>query len=137
MFHHVKDDVQFGDVVIRLNTDPFQELFRAQRREESHRLIDGCAQALFEARCGLLIPRGKFDIADPVIGFASDAVEDPLAHVAGKMQDQVPDGILIFTATGPDLMGCEAVQTGFDAFPRRAGRAFQRSISGIQLRWWT
>src|ERR1035438_4073910 len=59
-------------------------------------------------------PLRKLAVAITGIFGAADAGDNPLAYVAGQVQNQVPDGILIVRSPAPDLFRRELSDAHFD-----------------------
>jgi hypothetical protein len=49
------------------------------------------------------------------IGFATDACNNPLVHVAAEMQHQVTDGVFVFSAPGPHLLLAQLGKASIEA----------------------
>lgn len=103
MLDNVEDGFEDGAFVV-LNGAALFELGGVEGSDDG-----GCfAYRLLEpgkhVGCGDVAGGGEFGIAPAVIGLAGYSAEYPLADVAGKMEHQISDGILVFGASGPDLL---------------------------------
>jgi hypothetical protein len=57
-----------------------------------------------QSRASESASRAELNLAGTDIGLLSNAVHDPLAHVAAKMKDQVANRVLMGSGTLPDLV---------------------------------
>ncbi len=114
MLHHVVDRLQHRDLVVLRPDDAKQLVLR-------HRLdhLAGAPHCLVQTLGQLLLrppaARSELFISLADVRLASDAVEDPLADVAGEMETEVANGVGSLGGALPDLLIVEKGEAGVDA----------------------
>src|SRR5262249_37820173 len=97
------DGLENGSICI-LDRDPFGEPIQRHRLDSFESLtndhLETCLKFLFRS----FTARFELGVTVADIRLAKHAGADPLTDVAAEMQNQIPDGVLVFRAAHPDLL---------------------------------
>jgi len=107
MPYYLKDSFQHREVPPgprRLWVDDSEKLVLRKRPEDVADLFHGGVEGGVGLGGGGGGREGELVVAAADIGLARDAVDHPLAHIAGEMQQKVGDGVLVVAATVPHLV---------------------------------
>ena len=114
MLHHVSDGLQHGDLVT-LRPDALDQPCGRHFTNDPYRLSHSGAEKFGQLAGCLAAACVEFRIALAMIRQPGHAGADPLAHIAGKMQHQIPDRVFVFGIARPDLLRRQPRQAVLDA----------------------
>jgi hypothetical protein len=114
MLDNMRDRLQHSNVVA-LRGDAFGQPDGWGLTDDAGGFRDACLQQLGKLTGSHSAARVKLGVTLAMIRKAGDSGTDPLADVAGKMQHQISDRVLVFGIARPDLLGSEPPKTILDA----------------------
>ena len=114
----VLDDVVDGfedRLVAVLDPDGGGKAFSVEGFDDGDGLFDGGAKAGGEFRLGEAGGGVEFGVALADVGGIADAGDDPLAHVAGEVKEEVADGVFGLVSAEPQLIFVETADAVIDS----------------------
>ena len=103
MLDNVVYAFEHGNVVV-LRANALLQTLGRQLLQHGDGFVHGLMQAVAQLGNRHAASGGKLRVANPRIGRVANAGDNPLPHVAAKMQDQISDGIRIRSLSRPDAI---------------------------------
>jgi hypothetical protein len=114
VFHYMQHGMDPAHLVA-LNVPERDQLVRRQSGDDADRFLYSLAQSRGEGRPGWSTAGVELEMADAFVVLTSESADDPLPDIAGKMQGEIADRVLILAAAQPDLIVSQLVEAGLDA----------------------
>lgn len=103
VLHNMRNSLQHRDIVT-LGRNSFGEACGRDRADNRRNFGDPGVQKFGQLRGLFAATRIELGIALAMVGQASHARTNPLAHVPRKMQHEITDRVLVLGIAGPDLL---------------------------------